>query len=196
MKFSGEEYYAHRIAWKLYYGVEPPLIIDHVDGDGHNNKIDNLEEVTNAENIQRGYKRKIGGYGSIVNSSNGEAWYPYARNKTTDKAFSLGTFKTYEQAQKARTSYEASPDTYHRPPSCRGPQQRLRKGRGYRWSKRQGKWQAYLKADNKHHGLGSFTDEHDAAKAVQIGRICFDQGHDIIHARWAVKQVLKQKDTT
>ena len=39
------KYNAHRLAWKIYYGEDPPDIIDHVDGDGSNNKIENLLEL-------------------------------------------------------------------------------------------------------------------------------------------------------
>lgn len=46
-----EKYYAHRIIWILLNGAIPDgMEIDHIDGDGLNNKIENLRLVTAAEN--------------------------------------------------------------------------------------------------------------------------------------------------
>lgn len=41
---------AHRVAWEVYYGSTPKGQIDHIDGNGKNNKIENLRCVTNQEN--------------------------------------------------------------------------------------------------------------------------------------------------
>lgn len=41
---------AHRLAWFLHYGVWPKNVIDHIDHDPSNNRIDNLRDVTQWEN--------------------------------------------------------------------------------------------------------------------------------------------------
>ena len=44
--------YQHRVIWAIHYGVDPgDLIIDHVDGDGHNNKIENLRACSQLNNV-------------------------------------------------------------------------------------------------------------------------------------------------
>jgi len=48
--FKGVKYSAHHLAWALHYGVFPSLEIDHIDGNGCNNLISNLEEKTREEN--------------------------------------------------------------------------------------------------------------------------------------------------
>jgi hypothetical protein len=52
---NGRNYRAHRLAWLWIHGVLPESEIDHIDGDGTNNRIDNLRLAThkqNSENIK------------------------------------------------------------------------------------------------------------------------------------------------
>jgi hypothetical protein len=45
----------HRIIFKMFYGTEPP-VIDHINGNNLDNRIENLREATT---ITNGYNRKI-----------------------------------------------------------------------------------------------------------------------------------------
>lgn len=42
----------HRVAWLLYYKSWPENLIDHIDGDKLNNKIDNLRECNQQKNCR------------------------------------------------------------------------------------------------------------------------------------------------
>ncbi len=53
----GKQYKAHRLAW-LYMTGEWPIEIDHQDGDGLNNKWNNLRNVDHCENMKNIKKRK------------------------------------------------------------------------------------------------------------------------------------------
>ncbi len=43
-------YPSHRLAWKLFYGEDPKLVIDHINGVKHDNRIVNLRDVSRATN--------------------------------------------------------------------------------------------------------------------------------------------------
>lgn len=56
---------AHRIAWIIKHG-KPPLVIDHVNGDRSDNRIENLREVSSLENsknrkLQKNNKSGVSG---------------------------------------------------------------------------------------------------------------------------------------
>ena len=51
-------YYAHRVAWLLYYGIDPGANeIDHIDQDPTNNRIGNLRLVSHGDNMKNQRKR-------------------------------------------------------------------------------------------------------------------------------------------
>ena len=46
----------HRLVAETYLdALEPNLVVDHIDGNKHNNSVDNLEFVTSRENTKRAY---------------------------------------------------------------------------------------------------------------------------------------------
>jgi hypothetical protein len=48
----GESYLAHRVAWAIYNGSPPVGVIDHINGDGTDNRIVNLRDVTLGDNAR------------------------------------------------------------------------------------------------------------------------------------------------
>lgn len=55
---DGQKYYAHRICWKLYYGVCPDDQIDHINGDTSDNRIENLRIASQQENCKNRSQQK------------------------------------------------------------------------------------------------------------------------------------------
>jgi hypothetical protein len=49
-KLDQEMQQVHRVVWAMHYGEEPPLEIDHIDGDKGNNAINNLRDGTKGIN--------------------------------------------------------------------------------------------------------------------------------------------------
>ena len=46
-------FYAHRLAWFLHYGVLPANVIDHIDTNPENNKLENIRDVPQSLNARR-----------------------------------------------------------------------------------------------------------------------------------------------
>jgi len=51
IRFKGIDYRAHRLAYYMHHGIDPlEKLVDHIDGDKSNNKINNLRLATKSQN--------------------------------------------------------------------------------------------------------------------------------------------------
>jgi HNH endonuclease/AP2 domain len=93
-------YYEHRLAWLYVYGEFPQDVIDHIDGNGLNNKIENLRCVSHSGNMQnqlRPHKNnKLKALG-VTQTKNGK----FRAQIFHKKIKRLGVFDTVEQASQA-----------------------------------------------------------------------------------------------
>lgn len=86
----------HRIAWCLYYGEWPTNSIDHIDGNGLNNRIDNLRHVSHRQNHLNRTLHRHGKLGGSYFDKQRFKWH--ARIRVNGKTKSLGTFNTEQEA--------------------------------------------------------------------------------------------------
>lgn len=102
IKLLGKHYYAHRVAWELYNGTEPPKHIDHIDGDPSNNKIKNLKLASQRENCQN---YKIHRKGKPVGANYVQKYKKYkkyrSRIRVNGVQHNLGYFDTEQEAHSA-----------------------------------------------------------------------------------------------
>lgn len=49
-KVDGELYTLSKLVWKYHKGVEPKGVIDHINGDSTDNRIENLQDITQRQN--------------------------------------------------------------------------------------------------------------------------------------------------
>lgn len=91
----------HRLAWIYVYG-EMPNQVDHIDGDGTNNAISNLRNVTpsvNRKNTRR-MSTNTSGFCGVSWRSKSKKWR--ARIMIGKKEIHLGIFDSFSEAVKAR----------------------------------------------------------------------------------------------
>lgn len=90
-------YKAHRLAWFHVYGYWPKLL-DHINGDGCDNRISNLREATPGDNAANSrHKRGATGFRGVSYFKNGYM----AQISVGNKSVYLGRFPTAEAAYAA-----------------------------------------------------------------------------------------------
>lgn len=103
---AGRTLKAHRVAWAIHHGKHALYEIDHINGDGLDNSIANLRDVTPGENTRnkRRYKNNASGRIGVSRYSRSGKWMAYIRRD--NKQVHLGYFDCLEDATAARSGAE------------------------------------------------------------------------------------------
>lgn len=98
---EGKFYKGHRVAWAIHYGTWPDHEIDHIDGDGLNNRITNLRDVPSAINKRNARMRSDNstGYTGVYRTRHGR-WQ--ASLRINGRQIHIGHYRTAEDAADAR----------------------------------------------------------------------------------------------
>lgn len=103
-------YYLHRLAWLYMTGEWPVDDVDHIDRDKSNNRWGNLRAATAKQNAENSGLRKSNRSGVTgVSKWNG---YWVARIKSNYKSKTIGYFKDFDSAVKARKEAEKTVFTH------------------------------------------------------------------------------------
>jgi hypothetical protein len=108
VSISGENYKAHRVIWLIVNGKWPENLIDHINGNSLDNRIENLREADHALNSSNQKKRwdnKSGVTGVGWQKQMGK-WY--ANGRHNNHLEHLGFYDDKFEAICARKSWEVS----------------------------------------------------------------------------------------
>lgn len=99
---DGRLYPAHRLAWLYVHGEWPRAQIDHINGTKTDNRIANLREATNSQNMQNMRTARSDNTSGLL----GVRWHKrdkrwHARIMVDGKARHLGSFGSSDDAQAA-----------------------------------------------------------------------------------------------
>lgn len=102
---KGKRYALHRLIWKMYYG-ETPDEIDHINGDKHDNRLENLRNIAHHQNQKNTslYSHNTSGIMGVRWSERDRKWQSYIR--VCSRLINLGLFKVKEDAIEARKRAE------------------------------------------------------------------------------------------
>lgn len=103
----GKHWRAHRLAWLFMYNSECDSEIDHENGDGTDNRWDNLKKTDSKGNARNQRKRSGNAYSNVM----GVRWHRKAKKWVVGihhkgKNKHLGLFTNFEQAVRVRKQAE------------------------------------------------------------------------------------------
>tara|TARA_R110002020_G_scaffold247219_1_gene461147 strand:+ start:426 stop:920 length:495 start_codon:yes stop_codon:yes gene_type:complete len=102
IQIFGKIYFAHRLAWLIYYGNFPEYGIDHIDGNKLNNSIKNLRDVGQLDNSKNTKlnKNNKSGFNGVTWAKHRGKWR--SRIMFEGKDMTLGFFDDLEEAIRVR----------------------------------------------------------------------------------------------
>lgn len=106
IQIDGRRYRAHRLAWFYVYGNWPKNNIDHRDRNRKNNRINNLRDRTQAENMRNTGMRpdNTSGYKGVTWDKVNQKWK--AQMQVDGRMKFLGRFSKIKDAVSARNAAE------------------------------------------------------------------------------------------
>lgn len=109
IRISNKKYRLHRVIWKMLKGYDP-IELDHVNRIKHDNRIENLREVTSSENSYntKTYKNNTSGTKGVVLDKRYNKWR--VRINAEKKSLYFGMYADFELAclvaEEARDKYQ------------------------------------------------------------------------------------------
>ena len=108
IRFKGIDYFAHRLAYYMYHGVDPlENLVDHKYGDGSNNEIKNLRLATTPQNGANRVNLNRNNTSGVIGVCWHKRFKKWQAQIIVNKVYKyLGSFTNKEEAIKARREAE------------------------------------------------------------------------------------------
>lgn len=98
-KIKKQKYAVHRIIWIMHYGDIPlDMVVNHKNNIKNDNRIENLEIITNRKNVALSRNPKSG-YTGVAQVK--DRWVAMINPKKSKRSVFIGSFATKEEAAKA-----------------------------------------------------------------------------------------------
>ena len=97
---NGKRYRAHRLIWFMVHGKFPVDMLDHINGNTLDNRISNLREATQQQNMQNQTKARSDNKSGFMGITPSRGRFR-ARIKLNGRSKHLGCFDTPEEAHEA-----------------------------------------------------------------------------------------------
>lgn len=96
---DGKRYLSHKLAWFYTYGTWPEKVVDHEDGNGMNNALRNLRDVSQSVNNRNRHRARSNSTTGLLGVYKGRRSSRYgAKIAISGKSVWLGTYDTAEEA--------------------------------------------------------------------------------------------------
>lgn len=110
VSINSKRYYIHRLVFLMFHGYFPKFV-DHINGNSGDNRIENLREATNAQNMHNAKLSKTN-----TSGVKGVSWHKDAKKwrvrlSLNGKRINLGLYNTLEQAA---TVSKTARQNYHK----------------------------------------------------------------------------------
>lgn len=105
--YRNKKYYAHRVIWEMFNGEIPPNhVIDHINGNGIDNRVENLRIISIQENLRNSNLSKANTSGVTGVSFDNKTQKWVAQITVNHKKKNLGRFNSKTDAINARLAAE------------------------------------------------------------------------------------------
>lgn len=100
---------AHRVVWAVHHGEWPKGVVDHINGEGADNRLCNIRDVPNEINLRNARRRSdnSSGMAGVYWNEKNKRWLAGARVGKSEYLH-LGSFETKEGAVAARAEFNSS----------------------------------------------------------------------------------------
>jgi len=178
---DNEDHKQHAIIMhRVIMNPPPDMKIDHINGNGLDNRKENLRIVTNRENCQNLHIQKTSDLPGVHWHDRDKIWR--AEIRIGDKRYNLGSYDSeylaslaYKRAceeitriENLKLDIEETNFPYNIDLPIQKPNPKTSKFKGVNWKKDCQKWVAQIKFENKYYYLGLYETEEEASRVYEI----------------------------